>query len=168
VTKVIQFKRSSTPGHVPAALANGELGINVVDKKLYSSDGTTVFAISSGEANTITVGANNTQNGVQSSFSQVTTTGTSTQNVDSWAVASWSMAAYTIRIKDNVANNVQSCMINALWNGGGLDTTVFGVIYSNTYLGTFASTSNATHGVLQFTPTSANTTLSISRTLLTA
>lgn len=41
----ILFKRSSTASSVPSGLQAGEPAINTVDKKLYSSDGTTVFQV---------------------------------------------------------------------------------------------------------------------------
>lgn len=43
----IRIRRTSTAGKVPTTLdlQEGELGLNIVDKKLYSSDGTNVFEI---------------------------------------------------------------------------------------------------------------------------
>jgi hypothetical protein len=38
MTQTIQLRRSSTPGHVPASLADGEIGINSADKKLFYKD----------------------------------------------------------------------------------------------------------------------------------
>ena len=42
----LQLRRSSTPGFVPAVLEMliGELGINLVDKKVFANTGTEVFA----------------------------------------------------------------------------------------------------------------------------
>ena len=46
MASLIRIKRSSTNGSVPASLSAGELAINTFDRKLYSSNGTTVFAVS--------------------------------------------------------------------------------------------------------------------------
>ena len=45
MASVIKLKRSATPGAVPGSLAAGEIAINTADKKLFSSDGSTVFNI---------------------------------------------------------------------------------------------------------------------------
>lgn len=48
MASIIQLKRSTTPGSVPAGgdLAAGELAINIPDKVLYSSDGASPFRLS--------------------------------------------------------------------------------------------------------------------------
>jgi hypothetical protein len=46
MASLIKIKRNNTGGSVPGSLSAGELAINTFDKKLYSSDGTTVFAVS--------------------------------------------------------------------------------------------------------------------------
>lgn len=53
MASIIKLKRSTTPGGVPAnsALAEGELAINIVDKKLFSSNGTSVFPVSGDQYN---------------------------------------------------------------------------------------------------------------------
>lgn len=53
MASIIKLKRSTTPGGVPAnsALTEGELAINIVDKKLFSSNGTATFAISGDQYN---------------------------------------------------------------------------------------------------------------------
>ena len=45
MASIIKIKRSATPSSVPGSLAAGELAINTADKKLFSSDGSTVFQI---------------------------------------------------------------------------------------------------------------------------
>jgi len=45
MASIIKIKRSTTPSSVPSSLAAGELAINTADKKLFSSDGSTVFQI---------------------------------------------------------------------------------------------------------------------------
>jgi len=51
MASTIKLKRSSTPGAAPSSLAAGELAINLPDKKLFSSDGSTVFSVSGDQYN---------------------------------------------------------------------------------------------------------------------
>ena len=46
MASIIKLKRSLTPGSVPSSLAAGELAINIPDKKLFSSDGSSIFNVS--------------------------------------------------------------------------------------------------------------------------
>lgn len=46
MSSTIKLKRSLTPGAVPGSLAAGELAINIPDKKLFSSNGSSVFNVS--------------------------------------------------------------------------------------------------------------------------
>lgn len=46
MASVIKLKRSLTPGSVPASLQVGELALNIPDKKLFSSNGSSVFNVS--------------------------------------------------------------------------------------------------------------------------
>ena len=46
MSSIIKLKRSLTGGQVPAALEAGELAVNLVDKKLFTSNGSSVFSIS--------------------------------------------------------------------------------------------------------------------------
>jgi hypothetical protein len=61
MSSIIKLKRSLTPGSVPGSLQAGELAINIPDKKLYSSNGSSVFNVSGDQYNAIT--AANTQTG---------------------------------------------------------------------------------------------------------
>ena len=45
MASIIKLKRSTTASAAPSSLSAGELAINTTDKKLYSSDGSTVFQI---------------------------------------------------------------------------------------------------------------------------
>lgn len=61
---VVQLKRTAVPGKVPntSILQTGELALNLADKTLFSSDGTTVFEIGANTTNqsvTGTLTANN-------------------------------------------------------------------------------------------------------------
>ena len=46
MSSIIKLKRSLTGGQVPSALEAGELAVNLVDKKLFTSNGSSVFSIS--------------------------------------------------------------------------------------------------------------------------
>jgi len=53
MASTIKIKRSSTPGSVPTGLSAGEIAVNIPDKRLYSSDGSTTFRVGDKElANT--------------------------------------------------------------------------------------------------------------------
>lgn len=51
MASIIKLKRSLTPGAVPSSLAAGELAINIPDKKLFSSNGSSVFNVSGDQYN---------------------------------------------------------------------------------------------------------------------
>jgi len=54
MASVIKLKRSLTPGNVPGSLEAGELAINIPDKKLFSSNGSSVFNVSGDQYNLVT------------------------------------------------------------------------------------------------------------------
>lgn len=51
MASVIKLKRSLTPGSVPGSLEAGELALNIPDKKLFSSNGSSVFSVSGDQYN---------------------------------------------------------------------------------------------------------------------
>ena len=99
-------------------------------------------------------------------YANVTTTGTSQQTLDTFALSAYQAAEYIISAKDNNANNFQLSKILMLHAGGTPTITEFGTIISNTALATFDATSNTTTAILQVTPTSANVSFKIQKTLL--
>lgn len=61
MASIIKLKRSLTPGSTPGSLEAGELAINIPDKKLYSSNGSSVFPVSGDNYNlTTTTGSDPT------------------------------------------------------------------------------------------------------------
>ena len=61
MASIIKLKRSLTPGSVPSSLEAGELAINIPDKTLFSSNGSSVFSVSGDQYNlTTTAGADPT------------------------------------------------------------------------------------------------------------
>jgi hypothetical protein len=95
--------------------------------------------------------------------SSLITAGTSAQEIDNYAMASYGGAEFFVRVKDFAANAYQAAKILTFHNNATAFSTEYGSMISNTSLGTFAVTSNATHVSLQFTPTPANTIVTISR-----
>jgi cytoskeletal protein CcmA (bactofilin family) len=51
MASIIKLKRSLTPGSIPGSLEAGELAINIPDKKLFSSNGSSVFNVSGDQYN---------------------------------------------------------------------------------------------------------------------
>jgi hypothetical protein len=96
----------------------------------------------------------------------VITTGTSAQNVDSWSLTTYSTAEYVVNVKDNAANGFSATKILVVHDIGNSYITEYGTINSNGSLGTFSSTTNATHVIVRFTPASVNTTVKYARTLI--
>jgi len=54
MSSIIKIKRSLTPGSVPSSLEAGELAINLPDKKIFSSNGSSVFSVSGDNYNAVT------------------------------------------------------------------------------------------------------------------
>lgn len=147
-----QHKRSSTPGVVPTTgqVSNGEIAINLADRTIYTNNGSAIVILGGTPAYTNTI----------------TTTGTSAQNIDTFAVASYRSSNYFYSAKDNNANAYQTGTINMIFDGTNTIMTEFGVITTNTAFITWTATANATHAILQATPTSSNTTIQINRNAL--
>ena len=96
----------------------------------------------------------------------VSTTGTSIQNIDSFSTSTYRTAEYLISVKDNVANNYYSSKLIVMHDGGNAYITEYGVIISNTSLGTFSANIISSNVCLQFTPVSSNTTVKFAKVIL--
>jgi hypothetical protein len=100
-------------------------------------------------------------NGVQLLTTQalvnVQTSGTSAQEVDNITKSVHRGADYTFTITDNGANAYHMAKVMVIHNAGDGILNEFGVIWSNTNLGSFTANANATHVRTYFTPTVANT-----------
>ena len=97
MSSIIKLKRSLTPGSAPSSLEAGELAINLPDKKIYSSNGSSVFSVSGDQYNAVT--SANTETGgadilltvdndtlTDDRISLVGGTGTSIQRVSNGAI----------------------------------------------------------------------------------
>jgi hypothetical protein len=100
---------------------------------------------------------------------ETTTTGTSAQEIDSFLKATYRSGEFVISVTDNDANAYQIAKILAIHDDHATDSDIveYGVTYSNTNLGSFAGAANATHVLINFTPTSSNTTVKSRKTLIT-
>lgn len=96
-------------------------------------------------------------------FSNYTTTGTTAQVIDSYDLSVVRTAEYVLSVKNNSANGFMSLKLLCVHDGSSVYGTHYGLIYSNNDLGTFTTDSNATHALLKFTPTPANTTVKFFR-----
>lgn len=95
----------------------------------------------------------------------LTTTGTSAQLLDSYAIATFRGAEYFISVKDNNANAYQATKVLTMHNNVAAFSTEYATILSNTSLGVFDANvaANATHVTVYITPTSSNTTVSYTK-----
>lgn len=110
--------------------------------------------------------ANGSFTSVITSYSNtVTTTNTSSQVIDSYAIASYNAAEYLIAARSTTVNNYYASKLLTMHNVGNAYSTEYAVIISNNSVGTFGCDSNATHVRLLFTPVS-NTTVKLTRTAL--
>jgi hypothetical protein len=100
------------------------------------------------------------------SYVTYTTTGTSAQNVDSFATSTYRMAKYVAYVADNNANAFFATELVVLFDGSNGNLMEYGQVLSNTTLGVFTATQNSTHAILNFTPTSTNTTIKAVRTAI--
>lgn len=109
--------------------------------------------------------------GAYTTFS-VNTVGLPVQVVDSFISTSYRGGQYTITVKDGTVG-ANAHQISQLLIAHVTDTayvTEYGIITTNTSVGTlgvFSATTNATHVILNFTPSVANTVIKGSRTLIT-
>lgn len=97
---------------------------------------------------------------------QVTTAGLTAQNVDSFTIAGYMGAEYLVSVSDVNANNKYISKLIVMHDGSTAQITEYGSITSNSAVGVFSATQNATHIALQFTPSLANTTVKYTRTVV--
>lgn len=104
---------------------------------------------------------------VSSTIASITLSGLSTQIVNSFQKASFLAAEYIVYVKDNNANNRVASKLLVMHDGGTTTSNAFlseySVIVSNNTLGTWSTTTNTTHTILQYSPTSSNVTINYTR-----
>ncbi len=116
-------------------------------------------------ATTTTVFNSGTISNNQVYYGTATTTNVSAQLLDSFLKSQYRLAEYLITIKCTNANNYMSSKVVVMDYDatGDASLTEWGRIISNTDLGAYTSTTNATHVLLNYTPTYANNNISFSR-----
>lgn len=111
-------------------------------------------------SNSISVGSSLLQ------YFTLTTTGTSQVTLDSFDITAYRSSEYLISIKDNNANNYQLSKILVIHDGGSSYLTEYGVLITNSNIATFASIVYLGNALLQITPTSTNTTIKVSKNMI--
>lgn len=118
-------------------------------------------------ANTITANIHiNGNNATQQVY--VTTSGTSSQQIDSFLIASYRAAKYIISMANTSTNSYLVTELLVLHNGGAVQTTEYAMMVSNTIIGSFTTSINATAVSVNVTPTLSTTTVNMQRTLMAA
>ncbi len=118
------------------------------------------------DSNTLLVGNTLVLGIVTETSISTTTTGTSAQTLDSFAVASFRAAKYVVSVKDTIANGYQSSEILILQDGGNAYITEYAVLQSNGSLGVFTADISTGNARLQFTPVTTGSTVKISKILI--
>ena len=193
-----QHKRSSTASVVPTTgdLANGEIGINLADKKIYTNNGSAIILLSNGQlsvpggntqlaynnsgsfgasagltfdysTNNLTIG--NTVN-IGANFATVSNsvniTTTSSVTIDTYLLATYRTVEYIFSFKDNNANNYQCQKYMIIHDGGSLFTSSYGKLKTNTDIISFSVSANSTAVLVNCTSTSTNGVLKLIRSSL--
>jgi len=87
--------------------------------------------------------------------------------IDAFTITDYRSAEYLLSITDNAANNYAISKMIGLQDGGNFYTTEYAVLTSNSVIGAYTMTANATHAILSYTTsTSANVSIRIKRTLM--
>lgn len=117
-------------------------------------------------SNSVLVG---TSNLTSISSNTKTTTSTSANLVDSFDGSVYRSSKYVISIKDNTVNNYNATEVLVIHNGGDSYLTEYARLVTNASagaIGTFSTNVDSSTIRLYYTPTTSNTTLNISKTML--
>ena len=98
---------------------------------------------------------------------QASTTGTSTQVIDSWLFSTYRAAEYLVEVNDLVNNNHVVSKMLMIYDGSSGWLTEFGTIVTNTVIGWFTVSTNTSSMILNYTPVSTSTSVRYVRTLVT-
>lgn len=94
---------------------------------------------------------------------ETTTTGTSAQEIKSWLKSAYYSAVHTVAVNDEIANNRQHSQLSVLHDESPTVAYIseFGVVESNSVMGTYTANSNVTHVRIWYTPVSTSTTVKV-------
>ena len=95
----------------------------------------------------------------------ITTTGTSGQLIDSWAIATFNAAEYVVSAVNNSANGYTAAKLLTYHDGGNGYITEYATMNSNGALGTFIANTDGTNLRLWVIPVFNSTTFKFSRIL---
>lgn len=95
-----------------------------------------------------------------------TTSGTSSQVIDSFLIANFRAAEYLITLANTSTNSYHMTKLHVIHNGGTVTTTEFGTLFTNTNFATYTASINSTAVAVNVTPTLSTATVNIKRTLL--
>ena len=96
----------------------------------------------------------------------LTTSGTSTQNLDGFSISTYNVAEYILSVKDNNANNYFTGKFILAHDSGTAYITQFATFTSNTNVGTFTAAIAAGNAYLKFAPVSTSTTVKFFRLIV--
>jgi len=99
--------------------------------------------------------------------SVITTTGTSTQVIDSFSASTFRSASYFVQVKDIANSKYQIENITLLHDGSTSYISEYGVIYSDVSIATFSSTISTGIVQLSVTPSASSSTIKLIRTSIT-
>ena len=158
-------------------VANGTIGAAGTNSQVQFNDNGAANALNSfifnKTSNTITVTGNVVTTGIvlvnQFDTSKVVNVIVANTNtiIDSFVLTDYRSAEYLLSITDNAANNFVLSKLIGLQDLGNFYLTEYAVLTSNSTIGSYIPSSNATHAILSYnTVTSANVTIKMSRTLI--
>jgi len=116
-------------------------------------------------AGTYYLNANGSWSSLSSSLSNniITTTGTTTQVIDSFSMNTVHATEYLVNVNDNNANNHYTSKILISHDTVTAYITEWAQMTTNSTMGVFSASSNATSAILNFNPISTNTTVSFAK-----
>lgn len=118
------------------------------------------------DTNTLSVGNTLVLGIITETSISTTTTGTSGQVIDSFAIASFRAAKYIVSVKDTTANGYQTSEILLVQDDGNAYITEYAVVQSNGALGVYTADINTGNARLILTPTPTATAVKIAKTLI--
>lgn len=170
---VLKLLANSTVKTFTANLDTATFNSNVVISKNVSSIDTLSAnnLIASNTLTTVNLSVSNlvsntlSINAIRMEYETINTTGTSVQLIGSYPVE-YSTGKVVLSMKDLNANSIQSGEFLILYDGGTIYMTEYAILTSNAVLGSFSANANATVVRIYATPTVANTTVKLTKTLM--
>lgn len=157
------FNANGSYVYLPVSVAGSNTQVIFNDEGGYSGSAGFIFNKTSNSiavANSVLIGNN------ASMYGYNTTTGATSQVLDSFLLSSFRAAKYLVTVKDRVANNYQISELLLIHDDGVATMTEFGTIACNGALAAFECTTNSTAAILKIIPTSTNTAVNMHKTLM--